>query len=121
MSGVFFEFVGPVISLNFPWLVDFFLSNLLWLFILSVMVHILFNGQKFVPALAIFTFALWLWGDFETLSGIGFAGAQVLFIYYMAKISLLSIVESTPSLRPHLLAISTISGCAALIVANVFM
>lgn len=119
--STFFVFISHVAGLDIPWLVDFMLSNLIWVAILGVMMHVLFNGQKFFSALIFMTFALWLWGDFEELSGIGFAGAQVLAVYYISKISLLSIVENTPSLKPHLLVVSTISGVVMLSAARILM
>ncbi len=87
----------------------------------AVDLHILFNGERYFEALVFMTFALWLWGDFESLSGIGFAGAQVLAVYYISKISLLSIVENTPSLKPHLVVISTISGVTTLAMASLIL
>ncbi len=119
--STFFIFMDHILGLDFPWIVEFMLSNLIWVAVLSVMMHVLFNGEKFVSAFIFMTFALWLWGDFEGLSGIGFAGAQVLAVYYISKISLLSIVENTPSLRRHLLVISTISGVVMLSAAKIIM
>lgn len=119
--SVFFEFFSQLSNFNFPWLIDFFMSNLLWLFILSMLVHTLFDGKKFIPGLIFMTFALWLWGDFESLSGVGFMGTQVLVVYYISKISLLAIVENMESLRPHLVMISTISGVVSLTLANIFI
>lgn len=119
--STFFVFINHLLGFDLLWLLDFVLSNLIWVAVLSVLVHILFNGEKFFPALTFMTFALWLWNDFEALSGIGFAGAQVLAVYYVSKISLLSIVENTPSLKRHLVVISTISGVATLAVARVLM
>lgn len=119
--STFFIFMDHLFALDLHWLLWFLLSNLIWVAVLSVLVHILFNGEKFAPALAFMTFALWLWGDFEELSGIGFAGAQVLAVYYISKISLLAIVENTPNLKRHLLVISTISGVATLAAARILM
>ncbi len=119
--STFFIFINHLFAFDLPWLLGFMRSNLLWLAVLSALVHILFNGEKFVPAIIFMTFALWLWGDFEGLSGIGFAGAQVLAVYYISKISLLAIVENTPSLKRHLVVISTISGVATLAAARILM
>lgn len=117
--SAFFTFIGEVLGLNISWLINFFLSNLFWLFAMSMLVHIFFGFKNYAKGMVFLTFALWLWGDFEALSGIGFMGAQVLLIYYLSKISLLAIVESSPGLKKHMLVISTITGLVALVAANV--
>ena len=119
--STFFEFVGNLLSLNFGWVVNFLLSNLFWLFAHSLLVHILFGGKMFFRALIFLTFALWLWNDFGELSGVGFVGAQIISVYYISKIAILTFVENTPSLKNHLLVISTVTGLVSLVLANIFL
>jgi len=117
--STFFIFVGNLLSLNFGWIINFLLHNLFWIFALAMLCSILF-GEKALQGFFVMTPALWLWGDFEALSGVGFYGAKVLVLYYVSKIGILTIVENTPSLKKHILIVSTISGAIALLLANVF-
>ena len=119
--STFFTFISEVANLNVGWLISFAISNLFWVFTLSALVHILFGGKKFIEGMVFMTFALWLWGDFGALSGIGFFGAQILLIYYISKISFLTMAENSEKLRPHIVVISTITGIASLLAANIFL
>ncbi|HLC93191.1 MAG TPA: hypothetical protein VJH23_05805 [archaeon] len=119
--STFFTFISEVLSFNVGWLLNFGLSNLFWVFALSALVHILFSGKKFIQGMIFMTFALWLWGDFGSLSGIGFFGAQILLIYYISKIAFLTMAENSQRLRPHLVVISTITGIVSLLAANIFL
>ena len=61
---------------------------------------------------------MWLWGDFEAITGVGLFGAKVLAIYYISKIALLTVVENNARLKPYFIVISSITGIASIVVAN---
>ena len=115
----FFIFLQNLMSFNIAWIIGFILNNLFWLFALGALSHFLF-GKHALKGFFFLTLALWLWDDFETLAGIGFKGAQVLALYYVSKIGLLAVVENSELLKKHFLIVSTVSGAAALLLANVF-
>ncbi len=119
--SVFFTFVSEALNFNIGWMINFAISNLFWLFALSALVHILFEGKKFFEGMIFMTFALWLWGDFGALSGIGFFGAQTLLVYYISKISFLTMVENSKNLKPYLVVISTVTGIVSLLAVNIFL
>jgi len=117
--STFFLFVNKLFAFDFAWMLNFLLHNLFWVFALAILCHVLF-GKKALQGFFVMTPALWLWGDFEALSGIGFYGAKVLVLYYVSKIGILTIVENTPGLQKQIILVSTISGATAMLLANVF-
>lgn len=117
----FFVVMNEILNFNIGWLVNFLLSNLFWVFALVMLSYIFFGRAKFFEGIVFLTFALWLWDDFGSLSGIGFASSGVLLIYYISKISILAVVENSKELKKHLLVISTATGVVALVISNVFM
>src|SRR3989344_366835 len=103
--ATFFVFFSNLLNLNFGWIIEFVLGNLFWVFAFAIIVHILFNGQKFFAAFIVFVFAMWLWDDFGALTGVGFIGAKVIAIYYVSKIALLTVVENNRVLKDHFVVI----------------
>jgi len=118
--STFFSFFSKLLALDFAWILEFIISNLLWLFIFAVVVFVLFDGKNFFAAFVFLIFAIWLWGDFGALTGVGFIGAKVIAIYYISKIAILTIVESNKTLKKHLIVISTVTGLTSMVLANVF-
>ncbi|AJF60293.1 MAG: hypothetical protein QT03_C0001G0805 [archaeon GW2011_AR10] len=116
--SAFFAFLGQLASLNFSWIISFILGNLFWVMIFSCAVYFLFGERLFLIAFPVFVFAMWLWSDFEVLTGVGLFGAQVLLIYYISKIALLALTENIPQLKPHFIVVSSITGVIAIIAAN---
>ena len=119
--STFFSFFAKLAVLDIGWFFGFVLDNLFWVFVFAAIVYILFEGQKFFLAFVVFVFAMWLWSDFEAITGVGLFGAKILAIYYTSKIALLTVVENNSILRKHFVVISSITGVAAIIVANIFV
>lgn len=117
--STFFIFLEKLLSFDFAWIIDLILGNLLWLFMFSVAVYILFDHKKFFVALIVISLAFWLWGDFESLTGVGFGGGKVLLLYYISKMAVLGFVAHNEKLKKNLVVISTIQGVTALFIASI--
>ncbi|MCH7902415.1 hypothetical protein IIC68_01540 [archaeon] len=114
----FVEFFGNLFALNFGWILGFILDNLFWLFALSAVTYIIFGEKKFWIGLVVFIPALWLWGAWESISGVALFGAKTLSLYYVSKIAVLAFAESSQFLKDKFVIVSSIQGVIAIFVAQ---
>lgn len=114
----FIEFFANLFTLNFGWIIGFILSNLFWLFSLVAASYIIFGEKQFLIGLVIFVPALWLWGSWESVSGVALFGAKTLSLYYISKIAMLTFVENSQFLKDKFVIVSSLQGVTAIFVAQ---
>ncbi|HLD59271.1 MAG TPA: hypothetical protein VI977_06615 [archaeon] len=70
---MFLEFLSHLISLDFAWIADLIMNNLLWVFLLAVYVFIAYDGKKLLRNFLFIVGALWIVTDIFGVWKIGFA------------------------------------------------
>ena len=119
---MFFEFVQAVVTLDFNWLLWIFSSNLHYIFAFIAVCFFFFgpSAKKTVVSMVLLFLVLWVWADFELLSGWGIFIASFLSLFYITKIAVLIFCEDVPALRSNLVVISTLHGIVLIIIFNLF-
>ncbi|MEM4390824.1 MAG: hypothetical protein QXU92_02810 [Candidatus Diapherotrites archaeon] len=90
------------------------MNNLLWVFIFAFLVYIFFPKDK-IKYFLLFSILIWAILDMTSLTGLAFTGAQLLLIYYITKIVVLSFFD-TPLLRKYMPLASAIHGYGVVLI-----
>jgi len=116
-----FEFFYRLISLDTNWLVSLKANNLHWLFLITVLIFIFFDGKKVVLGVIAFFLVGWAWGDFELISGLAVFAGGFLMIYYLSKIAVMIFAENQPELKNKLIWISELQFIIVFMCYNIFL
>jgi hypothetical protein len=118
---VFFQAIQAIYQLNIAFFIEVFMNNLLWVFMFYVMIHFLFEGKRTVYWFVLFSFTLWALLAWESLTGFVFSAASFLLLFYLSKFALLGFVEDIPSLKRHIVLISSIAGYSVVVFYTFFL
>ena len=120
---MFFEFVNAVISLDLTWLASLFFNNLHYLFAFAALCFFFWgpSTRKVAIALALFIPTVWIWVDFQTVSGWAILAGGFLSVYYITKFTVLTFAEDIPFLKNNLVIISELHGIGLIIFYNIFL
>lgn len=118
---VFFEVISHAIALDFGFFVEFILANLFWLFTYYTVMHFFFNGKRVLYFTLLFGVLMWAWSDFQTISGLYWTVPSFLLIYYITKLAIVSIVDTTPFLKKYTVVISTLQFYVLFLIFNFFI
>lgn len=113
----FLEVLQAAIVLNIGFFIDLFLGNLFWFFLFYTAMHY-FIGKKQLYFALLFSAVMWAWTDLEFFSGLTWVVPSFLLIYYVTKLAVVALVETTPSLRKYVVVISTLQFYVLFLVYN---
>ena len=120
---MFFEFLTALINLDLNWLVMLFFSNLHYLFLFAIICFFYWgpSTKKIVISMAIIIPTMWLWADFDSLSGWAIFIGSFLSIFYITKFAVLTFANDVPFLKENLIIINEIQGLGLLVFYNLFL
>ncbi len=117
----FFEMVARLLAFDIGWYVSAIMANLLWIFIVTVLMYMFLEGKRVVKGVVMFFFLAHFWVAAGSLYDISILVAGFLGIYYMTKLGVMMFAESVPSLRRHLILISAVQFYILIVVYNAFI
>jgi hypothetical protein len=116
------EFLRHLIELDFGWIVQFILNNLLWLFLFAALSHFLFEGKKFIRGIIVFSVVVWTWLDFTAFIGWEIYVAGYLCLYYVLDLVFLKLTEThTGGTAKSLIYTEEVLFIGSLVVFNLFL
>ncbi len=118
---MFLDFLVLVLSLDLGKLVGWLLFNLHWFFMFYALMHFFQDGQKVIKGFLLFILLIFVFVDFEILTGLTVFSAGFLFLHYTTKLMVILIGENTPSLQNKLILLSSIQGYLLIAVYNLVL
>ncbi len=118
---MFFEFLSHLVALDIPWLISLVMNNLFWVFAFIALMYFFTEGKKTLLGFLVITFVMWIWVDWETVSGMALFVGSFLALYYISKIALLAIAENSPSLQKKLFWVSEVQAITAIVLFYLFV
>lgn len=116
--------IAHLFSLDFGWFIGLAMDNLLWVAIFYATANILGEGKSFLGTIWLFLFFVYdLFTElsFAQASGWVLLGSGFLALLYTSRTAISIWIESTPSLKRHMLKILSIHWLGVYIIYNVFM
>ncbi len=118
------EAISHALSLDFGWFIGLAMDNLLWVAIFYATANILDESKSFLGTIWLFLFFVYdLFTElsFAQASGWVLLGAGFLALLYTSRTALSIWIESTPSLKRHMLKILSLHWLGVYIIYNIFM
>jgi len=120
---MFFEFLAAVISLDVNWLAGLLFNNLHYLFFFAAAAFFFWgpSTKKTVISMALLISVIWIWVDFDMISGWAVLVGAFLSIYYITKIVVLTFAEDVPFLRNNLVIVTEVHFLGLVVAYNLFV
>ena len=112
------EIIVHLVALDFAWVINLAVSNILIIFMMFCLGHIFFNGKKPIRAFFHLLFApLFI---FELIPFIGWSDitGQVVALYYIINLSLMKLLENNSFFSSRLVWIEEFTFFGAIIFVN---
>jgi len=114
------ESLAHLFSFDFAWFVSLALDNILMAFMLFVVFFVFLEGQNTLKGCFVIFVAFFAFLDFEKVLGVTFFTGSFMLVYYISKLSILSLVEGSSSLKKHMIFINEIQFFVAVATAMIF-
>jgi hypothetical protein len=115
---VLFEALDHLFSLDIAFFVDWFSGSIFLLFAFIAAIYFFSDGKNVLRNTIVFIITIFVWIQFQDLSGFVLIGATLLALSYMLKLVLLKFGETTPFLSNKLVLISEISFIVLMVSYN---
>lgn len=102
---LFTEAIGALFSLNFGFFVDIIAGNLIWVFGFYALLHFMTQGKHTLFYFLLFGPYLWLFIDFNEMTGLAWHGAIGLLLWLMLRVLTMALAEGSPWVRKNFMAI----------------
>lgn len=117
---ILFEFLGHLLNFDLVWLFSFVYANLLFVFMMSVLIFLFWEGKHFFEVFFVFVILIWAWDAFGITSGIMIWGSAFLYLNYMSKVSVIKFAEETPSMKRIMIPIQSTVFYAMIVLFALF-
>ena len=120
---MFFEFLSAVVSLDVNWLAGLLFNNFHYLFFFAAIAFFFWGPsvKKTAISMALLIPVIWVWIDFDLMSGWVIFVGSFLSLYYITKIAVLTFADDVPFLKNNLVIISEIQCVTLVIGYNLFL
>jgi len=115
------EILTHVLRLDFGWIIDTAIQNLLMILMLLAVFYIFLEGKNFLYASLIIFITLFAFLDFESVLGIEIFVGKFLLIYYVTKLAVLAIAESNEFLKKRLIFVNELQFFGAFVILQLFL
>lgn len=117
----FFEMIARLFAFDIGWYASQIMANLFWIFVVTAVMYIFLNGKRVLFGVILFFVVAHVWAAAEQLYGVAIFAAGFLGIYYMTKLATMAFAESVPSLKNHLILITTVQFYVLFLAYNIFL
>ncbi len=120
---MFFEFLNALVNFDFVWIAGLLFSNFHYVFFFACVCFFFWgpSTKKTIISMAIIIPTMWLWADFDSISGWAIFVGSFLSIFYITKFAVLTYANDVPFLKNNLIFINEIQGLGLLIFYNLFL
>lgn len=115
------EVLNHFFSLDFAWIINFIMANILWLFLFAAAAAFLYDKKNWFWSLVYVTFYVWAISEFGVLVGWQVLSKEFLSVTLIAAVAVLTFAEFDSWGSKHLLLVNTLRFLAVLIIFNLFM
>ena len=104
-----------------PFMVEFFLANLMWVFIFATLAYYIVRKDLLILGVPIM--AVYIWASIQWADALGFVllVGGFLSVSYILRIAIIAFAESVPSLKSRVPLMLFLSFILILFVYNIFM
>ena len=114
------EFLLHLIELDAAWFVQFFFSNIIWIFIFIATVFIFFEGKHVLLGTIVLIIDIWGWMDITSLLGWALFTGGLLATYYVSKVAILGFAAHDKKLQSKMPLITVLHGVFVIVIYNLF-
>jgi hypothetical protein len=120
---MFFEFIQAVLTLDLNWLATLFFSNFHYLFFFAMFCFFFWgpSTKKVVVSTLLLIPTIWLWVDFDMISGWAILVGGFLSVYYITKLVVLTFANDIPFLKNNLIIVAEVHGVGLIVLYNLFL
>lgn len=115
------EILNHFFSLDFAWILNFILGNILWFFLFAAAAAFFYHGKNWFWSFVYIVIYVWAAIEFTKLVGWQLLSAEFLSFNLIASIAVLTFAENDSWGSKHLLLVNTLRFLAVLIIFNLFM
>ena len=117
----FFEMLLRLFTLDIGWYVSAIMANLLWIFLVTVIMYYFLGGKNVLKGVILFFINAHLWIAVGNMYGIVIIAGGFLGVYYITKLATVMFSETIPGLRRWTILVASLQFFVLLIAYYAFL